>query len=134
MSATRRGPYIPPVVRPPRLLHTKYGTIYDPGYEARRPDDPWIGIRQQNIFKWDKKNIEEMLNGRPPWGHDGKKVILHHRAQQPNGPLDEYSATLHQQQSGLLHGEDYTRIDRQLFDAQRARYWVWRALEHLAAN
>lgn len=127
------GPYRPPVVRPARTLQTAYGAVQDPGYEPRRRDDPWIGIRQANIFTWDRRNVVEMLNGRPPWGRDGQKVILHHRAQQPNGPLDEYAASLHQEQSRLMHGEDYTRVDRREFDAQRARYWVSRVLEQLKA-
>ena len=127
-------PYQPAVVRPARTLQTVYGPVRDPGYEPRRNSDPWRGVRQANIFRWNKAAAEEMLRGRPPWGVDGKKVILHHRAQQPNGPLDEYSATMHQQQTGVMHDQDYSLIDRKKFDGQRARYWVSRALEHLKAQ
>jgi filamentous hemagglutinin len=79
-----------------------------------------------------KANIKEMLNGRPPWGTDGKKIQLHHRAQQANGPLDEYTYTEHQKElKKLAHGEDYSRIDREVFDEQKARYWVSRAQKYL---
>jgi hypothetical protein len=70
-----------------------------------------------------------MLAGRPPWGPDGQKVILHHRAQQPNGPLDEYTAGRHRRD--IPHPERVSLIDRQLFDEQRARHWVSRAWRHL---
>jgi hypothetical protein len=72
-----------------------------------------------------------MLFGRAPKGRDGLPVVLHHRAQQENGPLDEYSMTMHREQSRFMHGEDYTRIDRRVFDEQRARYWVSRARRQL---
>jgi len=93
---------------------------------------------------WDQKNLEIMLNGQPPWGKDNGKINLHHRDNNPNGPVDEYSRTQHSPQHALLHDADSAIIDkavglyqtRSQYDAevwskQRARYWVTRVHCHL---
>jgi hypothetical protein len=104
------------------------GTVRDPGKEGLRPDeDVWVGMQQRDAFEWNDQNIQKMLNGEAPIGRDNKPMALHHRAQQPNGPIDEYSASLHQQQSRLLHDKDYSMIDRPEFDDYRQRYWRERA-------
>lgn len=132
----RRGPYIPEPVRAPRQHRTRQGeTVNDPGFEGRRTDDPWRGMpRAGRAFAWTRRNVQEMLNGRPPWGTDGEKVVLHHRAQQKGGPLDELTAREHRELTKRLHGEDISQIDRELFDEQRARYWVARAREFLGVE
>jgi hypothetical protein len=131
----RRGGYRHPVpqVQPARTVDTQYGRVQDRGYQGRLPNDPSIGLKR-DTFEWNRSNVQRMLDGRPPIGRDGKPVVLHHRAQQPQGPLDEYEATRHQEQHGLMHSEDYTRIDRQEFARQRARYWIERARDHLRAR
>jgi hypothetical protein len=122
----------PAIVRPARQIRMPSGaTIVDPGFEGRRPPphDPWPGHRLAQ-FQWSDHNLQQMLCGRAPWGSDGFKVELHHRAQQPNGPLDEYNRTRHRQ----IHSPypyEASRIDRGLWCRQRKRYWVQRALHHL---
>jgi hypothetical protein len=117
-------------VRPARTVNTPSGPVRDPGFEGRRADDPWIGI-QRNVFRWTRANLSKMLRGEAPTGIDGRPVPLHHRAQQPSGPLDEYTATEHTALTRHLHGEDYSRIDRPEFAYQRARYWITRARRYL---
>lgn len=134
-------------VRTEQILDTQYGKIYDGGLATRGADpykDPWIGLLRGQLWTWDGKNIEIMLNGQPPWGKDSNKIQLHHRANQPNGPLDELLFSEHNTQHGLFHDSDTSLLDRAIstaetrseYDAsiwskQRGRYWVTRALCHL---
>jgi hypothetical protein len=136
-----------PVTRTPRIIPASCGPVFDGGLATRGlppQQDPWLGYRKDSNFTWDQKNIELMLNGQPPWGRDGHKMQLHHRANQVNGPLDEYPWTIHKLQHGLLHDADSALLDgaighyptRRDYDAavwskQRGRYWVSRALAHL---
>jgi hypothetical protein len=132
------------VTRLPRILASPYGPVFDGGLEIRGivpGQDPWAGILSTGRFTWDQKNVEIMLNGQPPWGRDGYKMQLHHRNNQANGPIDEYSWTIHKQQHGLLHDpdssilagaighfEDRSDYDGQIWKFQRGRFWVTRAL------
>ena len=132
------------IVRSERILATRYGPVFDGGLARRGPvpwEDPWVGIPGSNRFTRDQKNLEIMLNGQPPWGHDGHKMQLHHRNNQANGPIDEYSWAIHKQQHGLLHNpdssildgaighfEDRSDYDGEVWKFQRGRYWVTRAL------
>ena len=135
-------------LRQAQIIHSKeYGLIFDAGLELRVHVpivDPWAGIQRSQLWTWDQKNIEIMLNGQPPWGKDHQKINLHHRDNNPDGPLDEYPRTQHSQQHSLLHDPDSAIIDRAIgafgtranYDAdiwskQRARYWVTRAYCHL---
>jgi HNH/ENDO VII superfamily nuclease len=135
------------IMRPERIIASRYGPIFDGGLSPRGAvplDDPWLGIHNDANFTWDQKNLELMLNGQPPWGRDGKRMVLHHRNNQANGPLDEYSWSRHNQQHGLMHNPDAAVIDNavgsyrsrseydeQVWSRQRGRYWVSRALAHL---
>lgn len=124
---------MPPIVRPIRTLETPAGLLIDPGYELRRRDDPWMGTRQPGAFPWDPRNLTEMLNGRAPFGHDGARIVLHHRGHLPCGPLDEYTAAVYRQFSRSEPTPEERRIDPAMYAAHHARYWVTRALEHLGA-
>jgi len=126
-------PYQPKRVQLPRTIETRYGILYDPGFEGARSNDPRPGIPGGGgfAFHWTRENLQEMLFGKPPWGVDGHKVILHHRAQQPNGPLDELTKTRHGGRG--FHGDNTYSVDRGEFAGQRARYWVNRARKHLEA-
>ena len=121
------------VVRPPRMLTTPNGgRVLDPGYEGRRTNDPSQG-HYLSKFPLTDQNYRRMLRGSPPYGADGQRVNLHHRGGAPMGPLDEYTATQHQ--NLRLHEEiEDSRIDRREFDDQRARYWVERARALLNAR
>jgi A nuclease of the HNH/ENDO VII superfamily with conserved LHH len=122
----------PPVVRPVRQITMPSGTtILDPGFEGRRPPpyDPWPGHRLAQ-FQWSDRNLQRALCGLAPWGSDGRRVELHHRAQQPNGPLDEYNYTRHKQIHSPYPYEP-SQIDPTLRCGQRQRWWVQRALDHL---
>ena len=136
------------ITRPERVINSpQYGLIFDGGLEGRGSvpfKDPWLGIHNDANFVWDQGNLELMLNGQPPWGRDSKRMVLHHRANQADGPLDEYTWTLHNSQHGLMHDPDEALIDRavggyhsraeyddKVWSKQRGRYWVSRALSHL---
>ncbi|WP_416882864.1 HNH/ENDO VII family nuclease [Marivita sp.] len=146
-SSLKKNPCGLERVRIPQILETRYGKIYDGGLAMRGTDpykDPWVGLLRGQLWTWDGKNIEIMLNGQPPYGKDGAKIQLHHRANQPNGPLDELLKTEHNTQHGLFHDDDESLIDRAIFSGstraqydaeiwskQRGRYWVTRAICHL---
>ncbi|WP_419813121.1 HNH/ENDO VII family nuclease [Bacterioplanoides sp.] len=66
--------------------------------------------------------------GQPPVGVDGKKIELHHRNQNPDGPLDELTNTTHK---NVDHPKKVSEIDRNKFKGERRRYWVERARELL---
>lgn len=133
--------------RTEQILQTQYGNLYDGGLELRGTDpykDPWIGLLRPQLWTWDGKNLERMLAGYSPWGKDGNFIQLHHRANQPNGPLDEVLRSEHNTHHGLFHDADEALTDRAIFagssraeyDAQiwkkqRGRYWVTRAICHL---
>lgn len=134
------------ITRPQRVVATAYGPVFDGGLSPRGAvprDDPWIGYHTDANFKWDQKNIELMLNGQPPWGFDNARMVLHHRNNQANGPLDEYQGTRHGAQHGLMHDPDAALIDHAIgygtradydsavWSKQRGRYWVSRALAEI---
>ena len=91
--------------------------------EGRRATDPSPGLRESGAFDWTPENITRMERGQPAIGIDGRPVELHHRSQDPSGPLDEMSATSHQ---GVEHPNRPSQIDRDRFAGERRRYWVER--------
>lgn len=93
------------------------------GRQGRRAEDPMPGFRESGAFKWTPDNINRMERGQPPIGVDGRPVELHHRGQNPAGPLDEMSASSHQ---GVEHPYRPSQIDRDRFAGERRRYWVER--------
>ena len=119
------------------------GKVRDSGKPGRQPGDP-MGIRQQyhtmpdgkvvKTFEWTDKNIQRMLDGKPPIGADGKRMELHHRGQSPH-VIDEYTNTLHKEQSRSLHDLGKGRRDYQPggdpFPGQRERHWRSRARDYL---
>jgi hypothetical protein len=127
LAQSARGQVSPREARPrPAWLDT----IRDPGNEGRRANDPWVGL-QRDTFDWTELNVRRMLDGRPPIGRDGSPIILHHRNQQANGPLDEYETWRHRSQHALVHEKDWSEIERSEFATQRERYWVSRARAYL---
>jgi hypothetical protein len=117
------------VARDPSYFETEYGKILDPGYQGRLRDDPPLGHRFSK-FEINKSNLDKMLKGYAPKGPDGKEVQLHHRTRGPKSRLDEYTFRDHSELP--LHEKDLdTQIDREVFDKERARYWVSRARELL---
>jgi hypothetical protein len=94
--------------------------------EGRRVSDPAPGFREEGTFQWTSENIARMEKGQPPIGSDGRPVELHHRGQNPAGPLDELTSAAHQR---VAHPEAPTRIDRDRFAGERRRHWIERVRE-----
>lgn len=93
------------------------------GREGRRSSDPSPGLQESGAFRWTPENISRMERGQPPIGVDGRPIELHHRDQDPTGPLDELQSSTHQT---IDHPERPSRIDRDRFAGERRRYWVER--------
>jgi len=87
-----------------------------------------MGFQESGAFDLTPENLALMEKARPPIGRDGLPVELHHRGQDPTGPLDEYSSTTHDR---VAHTEAPSRIDRGRFAGERARYWRERARQLL---
>jgi hypothetical protein len=88
--------------------------------EGVRPTDAPSGFRELGAFDLTPENLRLMEKGRPPVGRDGLPVELHHRGQQPTGPLDELMSTTH---DSVSHPVSPSQIDRSKFAGERARYW-----------
>jgi len=93
-----------------------------------RPGDPPTGMREAGAWDMTPDNLARMERGQPPLGYDGMPVQLHHRGQNPAGPLDELSTTTHRM---IDHPIQPSQIDRNQFAGERKRYWVQRARELL---
>ena len=93
-----------------------------------RLSDPPSGLRESGAFDLTPDNLARMERGQPPIGRDGLPVNLHHRNQNPAGPLDELSETTHRT---IDHPIRPSRIDRSQFAGERRRYWVQRSRELL---
>jgi len=50
-----------------------------------------------------RTNLERMQRGLAPIGPDGQSINLHHLTQRQSGAIAEVTATMHQQNSGILH-------------------------------
>lgn len=77
-----------------------------------------------------RTNLHRMQNGLAPVGPDGRSLQLHHMTQRQNGAIAEITATMHQQNSRVLHinpNNIPSGINRSAFDVWRADYWTWRA-------
>ncbi|HHJ19944.1 MAG TPA: hypothetical protein ENJ84_09030 [Gammaproteobacteria bacterium] len=88
--------------------------------EGRRATDPEVGIVESGSWELTQENIERMERGRPPIGADGKPIVIHHRNQSPEGPFDEMTSTSHR---GVDHPLSPSRIDRNIFQGEKRRYW-----------
>ena len=86
-----------------------------------------------SVDKQGRTNIQRMEEGLAPIGKDGKSVNLHHVDQMDNGPIQEISATSHQQNYSDLHqntGKSPSQINRPYFNKWRSSYWEWRASQY----
>jgi hypothetical protein len=66
--------------------------------------------------------------GQAPIGSDGHPVELHHRNQDPKGPLDEMTRSEHRLNGNFTKnhantGQEPSKIDRKEFNQQRNNYW-----------
>ena len=66
--------------------------------------------------------------GNAPIGNDGHSVELHHRNQNPNGPLDEMTRTDHRlgdnfKKNHSNTGEEASQIDRSAWRTEQKEYW-----------
>lgn len=94
--------------------------------EGVRPSDPPRGTQESGAWDITPGNLARMERGAPPIGRDGVEVQLHHRNQNPAGPLDEMTAELHRT---IDHPVRPSQIDRNQFAGERRRYWIDRARE-----
>jgi hypothetical protein len=94
--------------------------------EGVRPTDPPAGRREEGAWDLTPENQRRMERGRPPIGRDGREVELHHRDQNPRGPLDEVGSRTH---DGIPHPKRPSTIDREKFAGERRRYWIDRIRE-----
>ena len=77
-----------------------------------------------------RTNVQRMQQGLAPIGPDGRSLNLHHVNQTMAGPVQEITATLHQQNYVQLHantGQAASQINRPAFNIWRADYWINRA-------
>ena len=88
--------------------------------EGRRVTDPKVGDVESDSWELTQENIKRMEEGRAPIGVDGQSIEIHHRDQNPKGPLDEMTATSHR---GVDHPLRPSRINRSKFSGERKRYW-----------
>jgi filamentous hemagglutinin len=96
--------------------------------EGVRSSDPLRGYQESGAWDLTSENLARMERGAPPIGRDGASIQLHHRNQNPSGPLDEVTATTHRT---IDHPIRPSQIDRDQFAGERRRYWVERARELL---
>lgn len=83
-------------------------------------------------------NLERMKSGKPPIGHDGNPIQLHHVIQREIGPMVEIRETTHQEYYRILHGlvgnKASFRNDqlmRKQYNNFRIAYWKWRAQQYI---
>jgi hypothetical protein len=88
--------------------------------QSVRPSDPTSGFQEADAWDLTPENQRLMEAGRSPIGRDGREVVLHHRDQSRHGPLDEKTATTH---DNVSHPKSPSEIDRNKFARERARYW-----------
>ena len=88
--------------------------------ESPRPTDPPTGTREAGAWDPTPENLARMEQGKPPIGRDGMPVELHHRHQNPAGPLDQMTSTTH---DTIPHPLTPSRIDRSKFSGERSRNW-----------
>jgi hypothetical protein len=128
-----RGPYIgihisPPGIwqccsdpfSPPRIL-----TVYD----QQDPGTATSTARGGTRLSDDRIQEPPTSRGRPPIGDDSFPIELHHRDQQPTGPLDEMTRTDHRGTGnfGANHpntGQSPSLIDRAEFAKERLEHWA----------
>ena len=96
--------------------------------EGVRAIDPPAGFQEACAWDLTPDNLRLMEAGRPPIGRDGLPVELHHRNQNPLGPLDEMTSTTH---DTIDHPISPSQINRSLFAGERARFWRQRARQLL---
>lgn len=77
-----------------------------------------------------RSNLERMLNGIAPLGHDGKEINLHHMIQKESGGIIEIPYSMHKGNHGKLHINTSavpSGINRDAFTRMRKAYWKRRA-------
>ncbi|WP_425440083.1 HNH/ENDO VII family nuclease [Prosthecobacter debontii] len=81
-------------------------------------------MKESGAWEPTQENLARIERGKPPIGNDGLPVELHHRNQNPAGPLDEMTSTTH---DTVPHPISPSQIDRVKFSGERTRYWRGRA-------
>jgi hypothetical protein len=79
-----------------------------------------------------RTNLERMQNGLAPIGPDQKPINLHHMTQTAQGPIAELTQSFHQENFSVIHVNPSTipsGIDRGMFGAWRAEYWMNRSFD-----
>lgn len=87
----------------------------------------WINQHGENWRGW--SNADLMAEGYPPHDDNGDPYKLHHIGQLANSPLAELTWAQHREGTNytILHSlDDYSDIDRSIFEKEKAAYWMAR--------
>ena len=97
-------------------------------YSIRR--NTWLKDKLADYDKWAEYNNADLIGeGYPPRDKNGDPYELHHIGQQQNSPFAELTWSEHMGDGNnvILHeaGKE-SEIDRELFDKEKAAYWIAR--------
>jgi RHS repeat-associated protein len=88
------------------------------------------GARQggDKPYEASKENLDQMKQGKPPVGTDGKKVELHHDGQTTNSPLVEMTQTQHRGKGNFTQkhqntGQRASQVNRSQAAKIRQKHW-----------
>src|SRR5215469_16924696 len=96
-----------------------------------QPASSGAGARKgggDNPYEATKENLNQMKQGRPPVGTDGKKVELHHKGQTNNSPLAEMTQTQHRGKGNFARnhsntGQRPSQMNRSQANKARRQHW-----------
>jgi len=86
-----------------------------------------------------KENLDQMKQGKPPVGTDGKKVELHHDGQTTNSPLVEMTQTQHRGKGNFAQnhqntGQKTSQVNRSQAAKARQQHWKNEHQKHTGEN
>jgi RHS repeat-associated protein len=86
-----------------------------------------------------KGNLDEMKQGKPPVGADGKKVELHHDGQTTQSPLVEMTQTQHRGKGNFTQnhqntGQKRSQVNRNQAAKTRRQHWKNEHKKHTGGN
>lgn len=87
----------------------------------------WLKKKLADWEKWkDYNNADLIGEGYPPRDENGDPYELHHIGQKQDSPFAELSWHDHMGEGNnkILHPKRESEIDRQLFDKEKAQYWM----------
>lgn len=105
-----------------------FGTGFGAGVRAAsKGDEALKAVKMGKKLPKSKIKSAPKKRGNAPIGNDGKPVELHHRNQNPDGPLDQMTRTDHRGKGNYKKNHADTKspskIDRKEFGKQRRKIW-----------